>query len=93
MYSQSIQPKSQIYTNTTHTTYQLEHNLGSSYANAMKQSQFIVVANVNRQAYIQGIDDDFFIAALITIVGAIPIYFWWRRKKRNYNFKKSKKNE
>jgi DHA2 family multidrug resistance protein len=82
MYSQAIQPKSQIYTNTTnHLTYQMEHNLGSSYSNAAKQGQLVVIANVNKQAYIQGIDDDFLIAALITLVGAIPILLLVAKKK------------
>jgi DHA2 family multidrug resistance protein len=82
MYEQAIQPKSQIFMNTTsRLTYQLEHNLGSSYSNAAKQSQYIVIANVNKQAYIQGIDDDFLIAALITLVGGIPILFLVSRRK------------
>lgn len=82
MYEQSIQPKSQIFMNTTsRLTYQMEHNLGSSYPTAVKQGQMIVIANVNKQAYIQGIDDDFFIAALITILGTIPIIFLIGKKK------------
>jgi len=81
-YEQSVQPKSQIFMNTTsRLTYQLEHNSGSSYSDAIKQSQYIIVANVNRQAYIEGIDDDFLIAALITLVGAIPILFLVAKKK------------
>ena len=68
--------------NTTHNlTYQLEHNSGSSLSDAMKQSQYIVVANANKQAYIEGIDDDFLIAALITLVGAIPILLLVAKKK------------
>ena len=41
----------------------------------------VLVANVNKQAYIQGIDDDFLIAALITLVGAIPVLFLAVKKK------------
>ena len=41
----------------------------------------MVVANVNKQAYIQAIDDDFLIAALITLIGAIPILFLVVKKK------------
>jgi DHA2 family multidrug resistance protein len=82
MYSQSVQPKSQIYMNTTtKLTYQMEHNLGSSGARAARQGQMVVVANLNNQAYIQGIDDDFFIATLITIIGVIPIMFLVVKKK------------
>jgi len=81
-YGQAIQPKSQVFMNTTHNlTYQLEHNSGSSLSDAMKQSQYIVVANANKQAYIEGIDDDFLIAAMITLVGAIPILLLVAKKK------------
>jgi len=82
-YAQSIQPKSQIFMNTTgKLAYGIEHNSGSSPANAMKQAQFVVVANVNKQAYIQGIDDDFLIAGLITLIGTIPILFLVTRRKK-----------
>jgi MFS transporter, DHA2 family, multidrug resistance protein len=32
-----------------------------------------MMSHISRQAYIQGIDDDFWIAAMITLVGLIPI--------------------
>jgi MFS transporter, DHA2 family, multidrug resistance protein len=82
MYEQAIQPKSQIFMNTiSHLTYQMVHNLGSSYTSAARQGQYLIVANLNKQAYIQGIDDDFMIAALITLIGVIPIIFLVAKKK------------
>jgi len=82
VYEQAIQPKSQVFINTiSHLIYQMEHNLGSSYSKALQQGQYLIVSSVNRQAYIQGIDDDFLIAALITIIGAIPILFLVAKKK------------
>jgi DHA2 family multidrug resistance protein len=84
MYSQAIQPKSQVFRNTiNHLSFHMQHNLGSSFANAVRQGQMIILANVNKQAYIQGIDDDFLIAALITLVGVIPILFLVAKKKIN----------
>jgi|GEM_PF-6936592 len=47
----------------------------------MTKGQLAIVSNVNKQAYIQGIDDDFLIAAFITIIGGIPILFL--RVKKN----------
>jgi DHA2 family multidrug resistance protein len=92
LYSQAIQPKSQIYTNTTtRLTYQMEHNLGSSLPNAVKQSQMVMIGNVNKQAYIQGIDDDFFIATLITIIGVIPVLFLVVKKKEKLKLKQSER--
>jgi MFS transporter, DHA2 family, multidrug resistance protein len=83
MYEQSIQPKSQVFSNTAnHLTYSIMHNSGSSYANAVKQGQIAILSNVNKQAYIEGIDDDFLLAAIITIIGGIPIILL-RTKKKN----------
>jgi len=83
MYDQAIQPKSQVFTNTVNRlTYQMEHNLGSSYPTAVKQSHMVVIANVNKQAYIQGIDDDFLIAGSITLIGFIPVLFMLAKKKK-----------
>ena len=82
MYEQAIQPKSQMYTNTTNKiAFQLMHNAGSSYSNAMKQSQFMIVSNVNKQAYIQGIDDDFLVATFISLAAGIPVLFLRVRRK------------
>lgn len=82
MYEQSIQSKSQVYKNvSTHLTYQIMHNSGSSYTEAMKKGQFVLVSNVQKQAYIEGIDDDFMIATAITLTACIPIIML-RTKKR-----------
>ena len=55
---------------------------GSSGAIASKQSQYIIVSNVTKQAYIEGINDDFLIAAVITLIGGIPVLFLRVRKKK-----------
>jgi len=36
--------------------------------------------NLNRQSYIQGIDDDFLVAGIITLLGVIPITFLHTKK-------------
>lgn len=92
MYEQSIQPKSEIYrTVSKNLTYELMHNAGSSYANAMKQGQFAIVSNVRKQAYIEGIDDDFLIAAILTIIGGIPVFFL--RSKQKIEIQKNDNHE
>jgi DHA2 family multidrug resistance protein len=40
-----------------------------------KQSQFLLMSHVTRQSFVQAIDDDFLLAALITMVAAIPVIF------------------
>ncbi|MEI6276008.1 MAG: DHA2 family efflux MFS transporter permease subunit [Prolixibacteraceae bacterium] len=58
------------------------HNAGSSISAAKIQSQYIIVSNVTKQAFIEGINDDFLIAAVVTLIGGVPILFLRVRKKK-----------
>jgi cellobiose-specific phosphotransferase system component IIC len=40
-----------------------------------KQSQSILMSHVSRQSFVQAIDDDFLLAAVITLVSAVPVLF------------------
>jgi DHA2 family multidrug resistance protein len=40
-----------------------------------KQSQAILMSHVTRQSFVQAIDDDFLLAAIITLVSAVPVIF------------------
>jgi DHA2 family multidrug resistance protein len=83
MYAESINPRSQTYqTAVSHLTYSIERSAGSSPMVASKQSQALIVSNISKQAYIQGIDDDFLIAAIITLIGGAPIFFLHVKKKK-----------
>jgi len=78
----SIQTGSQIFQNTIHNlTSYIQHNAGSSLASATRQSQSILLSHVGSQAYIQGINDDFLVAACITAVGILPILLMHSKKK------------
>ncbi|MDP4205794.1 MAG: drug:proton antiporter, partial [Bacteroidota bacterium] len=82
MFSQSIDPHSQTYKNVTAVMANtFEARAGSAPATASKQSQFAVVSQLNKEAYIQGIDDDFLIAAVITLIGGLPV-LWLHIKKK-----------
>jgi len=59
----------------------IQHNAGSSLAAATKQSQSVLISHVNSQAFIQGVNDDFMIAAGITAVCFIPIILMHSKKK------------
>jgi len=78
----SIQSGSQVFQNTARnlTTY-IQHNAGSSLASATKQSQSILMSHVSSQAFIQGINDDFLIAAGITTICFIPVILMHSKKK------------
>ncbi len=58
------------------------HNAGSSSATARKQSQYMISSNVTKQAYIQGVNDDFLVAAMVTLIGGIPILLLRVKKKK-----------
>ena len=78
----AIQSTSPTFKNTIQelTTY-IQHHTGASYSDALKQSQSVLLSHVNTQAFIQGVNDDFLIAACITAVGFIPILLMHSNKK------------
>jgi DHA2 family multidrug resistance protein len=78
----SIQSGSEVFQNTARnlTTY-IQHNAGSSLVNATKQSQSVLMSHISSQAFIEGINDDFLIAAGITAILFIPIFFMHSKKK------------
>ncbi len=83
VYGQSIQSQSEVYqTTTAHLDHYIEYRAGSSPAKARQQSQYLLLSNVNNQAYIEGINDDYWVASVITALGIIPIFFFHTKKKK-----------
>jgi DHA2 family multidrug resistance protein len=86
IFGSAVKPGSEIYQQTTtKIRYHLQNEAGSSPVNAPRQSQALLLSNLNKQAYIQGIDDDFLLAGIITLVGGIPIIFLHTKKTKNKN--------
>ena len=82
MYGESIQSGSQTFQNVTRNlAYHIQQNAGGSYAHAVKQGQSLLVSSVSSQGFIQGINDDFLMAACITFLGLIPILVLRSKKK------------
>lgn len=82
MFGESINPRSETYQNVTNNIKQAAtYNSGKSPATAAKLSQMVVVGQINKEAYIQGIDDDFMIACIFTLISGIPILFLHEKKK------------
>ena len=76
LYGESIQPRSEIFQRTvTNIKTSIQYNAGASPTNAVKLSQTAIITNLSKQAYVQGINDDFLLAGIITLVGGIPIFF------------------
>lgn len=54
---------------------------GGPMALASLRAQALLASNVVQQAFVQAINDDFLIAAIITIIGVVPIFFLRTRKR------------
>jgi len=79
----AIQSTSQVFQTTTHNmAYYIQQHAGGAYSTALKQSQSILMSNVSSQAFIQGVNDDFLLAAGITMLGFIPILMLRSNKKK-----------
>ncbi|HLP04473.1 MAG TPA: DHA2 family efflux MFS transporter permease subunit [Paludibacter sp.] len=78
----AIQTNSQTFRNTMNgiATY-IQHHAGGSYATAARQGQSVLMSHVSSQAFIQGVNDDFLVAAVISCLCFIPILMM--RKKKN----------
>jgi DHA2 family multidrug resistance protein len=82
----AVKPGSEIYQKSINNMkYHLEYHSGSSPGNAAKQSQALMFQNIGRQAFIEGINDDFLLAGIITFIGGIPIIFLHTKKSKNQN--------
>jgi DHA2 family multidrug resistance protein len=81
LYNESIQPYSASYQQTKSLLQEFAHKTtGSTTAVAAQQGQVLFISNVDKQAYIQGIDDDFLLVAMITILGGTPVLLLKRKK-------------
>jgi DHA2 family multidrug resistance protein len=86
VFGNAVKSGSEIYQqSSTKIKYYLQNNAGSSPTNAARQSQVLLLSNLSKQSYIQGIDDDFLLAGIITLIGGIPIIFLHTKKLKNKN--------
>lgn len=95
-YGQAIQANSEVFQTTVkHLTYFAREHVGSSMETALQQGKYMLLHHVTNQAYIEGINDDFLVAAIIIILGIIPIFFLHSQKKKESlknNSNEQKKN-
>ena len=86
IFGESVKQGSEIYHETLNKIkFHVQHDAGTSPSNAARQSQMLLFSNLNRQAYIQGINDDFLIACFITLAGGIPVIFLHTKKSKIKN--------
>jgi DHA2 family multidrug resistance protein len=82
VYGEAIQSRSQEFSNVMHhLTFFVQQHMGSSVPTALQQGKYLLLSNVNNQAFIEGVNDDFLLAALITLLGVIPVIILKTKKK------------
>ncbi len=82
-FSQSINPNSPTYkTVTKEMRFYYQHETGSTPSNAIRLSQAAVMTQVNKEAYIEAVDDDFLIAGVITLVAIFPVLLLHSGRKK-----------
>jgi len=82
VYGQAIDSQSETFREVTQNmAYHIQQHAGSSFATALKQGQALLTSHVNTQAFIDGINDDFWLACSITIMGLIPILLMYSKKR------------
>lgn len=75
IYGQAIDTNSPQYiTISHHIGGYIQHAAGADVTTSRILSQSAIVGQVNKQAYIQAIDDDFLLSAIITLIGVIPVF-------------------
>ena len=93
-YGGSIQANSEAYQNTlSHLKFYVQHHVGSSHFLAAVQSKYLLSSNVSVQGYIQGIDDVFLVATVITLLGLVPVILLHGKKKNQKQYIKNNSNE
>ncbi|MFN8239408.1 MAG: DHA2 family efflux MFS transporter permease subunit [Bacteroidales bacterium] len=82
-FGEAIDSNSQVFHNTVNNLrLHAQTVAGSSPADAVKQSQALLYSNLGKQSYIEGINDDFLLACLITLAGGLPILFLHTKKHK-----------
>jgi DHA2 family multidrug resistance protein len=86
VFAAEVKPNSEVYHQTVaNMKNHLQYEAGSSPSVTTRQGQGIILSNISKQAYIQGIDDDFLLAGFMTLLGGVPIFFLHSKKQKNKN--------
>jgi MFS transporter, DHA2 family, multidrug resistance protein len=83
VYGGAVRPGSEIYQKTMNDLkFHLQYEAGSSPSNVTRQGQALLISNLSKQAYVEGINDDFLLAGIITLIGGIPVIFLHTKKNK-----------
>ena len=83
MFGGAIQSTSVAFQNTVHhLSGFVQYHAGKSPLIAGKLSQHILLSDVNNQAYVEGINDVFLIATIVTLLCLVPVFFLHGNNKK-----------
>jgi MFS transporter, DHA2 family, multidrug resistance protein len=83
IYSQAVDMNSPVFSNATREiSYRVQHDAGMSRTNAVKISQSAVIGQINKEAYIEAINDDFMLAGIITMAAVLPVLLLHVKRKK-----------
>jgi DHA2 family multidrug resistance protein len=83
VYGAAIQSGSQEFKNVaTNLAFFAQQHAGGNMATAIQQGKYLIASHITKQAYIQAIDDDFWLAAMITLLGALPVIIMKTKNKK-----------
>jgi len=85
IFGEQFNPSSPLFQNTeNHLKFFIMHTAGSAPVKAIMQAKATLLKDIFSQAFVQGINDDFLVGAVLTWLLIIPLLFL-RTKKQDLN--------
>ncbi|HVO75754.1 MAG TPA: DHA2 family efflux MFS transporter permease subunit [Ignavibacteriaceae bacterium] len=76
IFSEAVDPKSPAYQSILfNLQHFVEHTAGGAGRELMSRANALIANNLMNQAFIEGINDDFFLSAVIVVSLVIPLFF------------------
>jgi DHA2 family multidrug resistance protein len=84
MYGQVMDQQSPMFQRIlSHIAHFTQETVGGSMSMAITRAKALLASHVAQQSFVRAVDDDFFVAALITFVGIVPIFILRTHKKKS----------
>jgi DHA2 family multidrug resistance protein len=83
MYSQAVDPNSATFKHIVYgLQYFVQQSVGGAGIEVMSRAKALIAQNLTSQAFVQGITDDFYAGAAITLFILVPLFFLRYHKKK-----------
>ena len=83
-YSEALNYAGDAYRQAIHALSRfMEHTAGRTTADAKEVAEALVMKNIGLQGYVSAINDDFFVAFIITMLCVVPVLFLVTKQKQN----------